>query len=63
MGRMARLLTGPLKWPGFWHPAGVLTVLIGGPGVSLRSTPGYSLATLRVALPTAGHRLWAEGDR
>ena len=30
---------------------------------ALRSTPGCLLATLRVALPAAGRRLWADGNR
>jgi hypothetical protein len=33
---------------GFWHPSRVLRVSGGCPGVSLRSTPGYFLSTLRV---------------
>src|SRR5215213_6488394 len=33
---------------GFWHPFRVRGVLIRGPGVSLCSTPGYRLSTLRV---------------
>ena len=33
----------------FWHPFGVQTALPRGPGVSLRSTPGYYLASLRLA--------------
>ena len=32
----------------FWHPSGVLSVPVRGPGVSRRSTPGYCLPTLRV---------------
>jgi len=41
-----------------WHPSGVRDVLSLVPGVSLRSTPGYCLATLRV-----GRRGGGSGQR
>ena len=31
----------------FWHPAGVRPLTMPEPGVSLRSTPGYLLASLQ----------------
>ena len=31
----------------FWHPAGVRLLTVPEPGVSLRSTPGYLLASLQ----------------
>ena len=37
----------------FWHPFRVPGILKPSPGVSLRSTPGYRLATLRVGKITA----------
>ena len=35
------------RW--FWHPAGVRLLTMPEPGVSLRSTPGYLLASLQDA--------------
>ena len=32
-----------IEQPALWHPSGVRRVFNAGPGVSLRSTPGYSL--------------------
>jgi hypothetical protein len=36
---------------GFWHPSGMRGDSSGYPGVSLRSTPGYGLRSLRDGMP------------
>jgi hypothetical protein len=50
-------MTFPIQAAGFWHPSGMRFDLSGVPGVSLRSSPGYGLRSLRDEIPSAAERV------
>src|ERR1035437_4896928 len=47
----------PIQAARFWHPSGMRFDSCGVPGVSLRSTPGYGLRSLRDEIPSAAERV------
>ena len=50
-------MTFSIQAAGFWHPSGMRFDSSGVPGVSLRSTPGYGLRSLRDEIQGAAERV------
>jgi hypothetical protein len=61
-GVQGGIMTSAIQAARFWHPSGMRGDSSGVPGVSLRSTPGYGLRSLRDGMPKPKINALANND-